>query len=60
MKLTKEIDPEWSDYYKTFAYEMLNRYGIICLDFNNLPVDNMEEISRVADCINHKYYMTEI
>lgn len=49
MKITKEINPDWNDYYLSFAYEQLSRYGHIYLDWQGLPVDNMEETDRIGN-----------
>ena len=46
---TDEINEEWSDYYKSFAYKQLEDYGVIFLDYKGYPTDNLEEIKRVED-----------
>lgn len=47
MRVTKEINPQWSDYYKSFAYAMLAELGFIILDHDGNPLDNMDEARRV-------------
>ena len=46
--LTKEVNPNWSNYDKVVANNHLTNYGTIILDEYDCPIDNEYDIDEIV------------